>query len=77
MLALRVINTSVLTKNNKLVVAEKQQLNGNDVIKLAGSGSLYVQQCVGPKSKGKNPESQGAEIVVTDQKEVCDVYSLC
>ena len=41
-------------RRNKLTVAEKQQLNGNDVIKLAGSGSLYLQQCVGPKSQDKN-----------------------
>ena len=59
-------------KNNKLTVAEKQQLNGNDVIKLAGSGSLYLQQCVGPKYKGKNvSELQQAELTMTDQKEVC------
>ena len=59
-------------KNNKLTVAEKQQLNGNDIIKLAGSGSLYLQQCVGAKNKGKNvSESQQAELTMTDQKEVC------
>ena len=38
-------------RRNKLTVAEKQQLNGNDVIKLAGSGSLYLQQCVSQKVK--------------------------
>ena len=64
-------------KNNKLTVAGKQQLNGNDVIKLAGSGSLYLQQCVGPKHKGKNvSESQQAELTTDqNQKDVTCCYN--
>lgn len=62
-------------KDNRLAVAEKQQLNGDGIIKLAGSGSLYLQQCTGSKSDHEENISELSQGELTPEctakKEVC------
>ena len=45
-------------KDNTLAVAKKQGLDGNAVIQMAGSGSIYLQECLSSSSTVKNVLSE-------------------
>lgn len=46
-------------KNNSLLVAENQKLDGNGVIELAGSGCLYLHELTADGSLSNSQQTKG------------------